>query len=788
MKASGIRLVFYSFTSSMRYLIPLPEHSFAMDVLRPGKSGWVDIADVVEAHWQATIVVIDEGLELASGIDRADTPASLLSQKGGVALITPKPVSAWGHLESVIEGEGFTLVSADNRGMDTLANWLLERGNPDAHPVAIEAVKRSERKRQRAVSEASFVYPAIIRSAAARFTGARKPEDKHIDLLITQLKDYLGAQAFDWLCAVAVYPIIRPDLTRELARSLTHPATGETLYHDQDYLRLSALPWFDRGRMPNWLRDRLISSLDPAFARSVHETLWSLLVVARNSSATAHVLERAGSAFRNVVDSLFSGRNAGSIQEDEIFSTFMNSRNKRIPAGMPWRQRLRVMLRRAIGLWPWLAAALLSGAVWIYSSKNITALNASFDGAMLNSLVIPLSFALSVPLAFGSLTRHIPTSLLAFLIALCGLLFGFGFDRVIWDELGALSMAIAFASVGALLCRRLLSGFAGESAANYLRLQEELSGARPSWRRAILNMLLASVMWSGTFWIYSLFIIDLSNGPLMWPVLIGGIVAISAGSATYLFRILSLPSTKRAAYASLLLARPILAAVQAAILLSWLVGPRTSDPLGDLGESWEFPLFGFLAASLTASSALRWQRWSKLAAIVIAGLAGAALTAPYLPLANLALNNSGDSGFVGTFVMWVGAFAPTILWVSGVSLSRLNMTDNFSQVRYRILPIFASISPGLVALSGALLLAGSTYLAFDFFKGSSSDLLGLTILAMVTPAIPAALLERVSRIGATRQEARGTSFLSAPTAVTKSYSTFESSQDATTAHSTVATS
>jgi len=83
------------------------------------------------------------------------------------------------------------------------------------------------------------------------------------------LKAYLGTEAFQWLCACAVYPRLEWVLTIYLG-SVTK-ALG--IVDDVQLLKLIGLPWFRSGSIPQELRQELISNLNPKLYKKVQKAI-----------------------------------------------------------------------------------------------------------------------------------------------------------------------------------------------------------------------------------------------------------------------------------------------------------------------------------------------------------------------------------------------------------------------------------------------------------------------------------------------------------------------------------
>ncbi|MEP6832912.1 MAG: OmpA family protein, partial [Gemmatimonas sp.] len=120
-----------------------------------------------------------------------------------------------------------------------------------------------------------------LRELRARLKTLPAPENNSIPT-IAQLKEYFAETAgFPWLCACAVYPELRWEITAYLA---TIPSLSAGTFTEESVLRLVALPWFRTGAFPDELRIDLLeelSTLDAAQhssieadARTAINTVW----------------------------------------------------------------------------------------------------------------------------------------------------------------------------------------------------------------------------------------------------------------------------------------------------------------------------------------------------------------------------------------------------------------------------------------------------------------------------------------------------------------------------------
>lgn len=109
-----------------------------------------------------------------------------------------------------------------------------------------------------------------------------RDDEQPIELLIADLKAYLGRNAYLWLCATAVYPELYYELTALLNDESIQPNPNLPEW-DQNriwlnaLIRLSKLSWFRRGELPRELREQLRHALPPDQARAVRRQILDVL-------------------------------------------------------------------------------------------------------------------------------------------------------------------------------------------------------------------------------------------------------------------------------------------------------------------------------------------------------------------------------------------------------------------------------------------------------------------------------------------------------------------------------
>ena len=158
------------------------------------------------------------------------------------------------------------------------------------------------------------------------------------------------------LQATAVYPDIAWNITAALAGTLVPAAEREEVLN-----RLAALPWLRHGKMPDWLRARLVSRLGPNEER-VREAVRRFL-----DSSVDNAPQR-GDALEIVPGTPRRGA-AKSALRDNVYLAFASGRkldqlSVQAPSG--WRRFLRD------SVWLRVSATLaLMAALWIVTTGTM---------------------------------------------------------------------------------------------------------------------------------------------------------------------------------------------------------------------------------------------------------------------------------------------------------------------------------------------------------------------------------------------------------------------------------
>lgn len=230
------------------------------------------------------------------------------------ALLTPEDPANWGPREERLASTGMLLYPATEAGLAALVE------NPGS----------SLQWRGR-VDDSSRPLPPSLASRPDRWTDDFAPDPEVVEELIQDVRWFLGGDAGQlWLAACAVYPELHWPLTLRLGRTLSD-SDGQPLMTQERLSQLYRLPWFRHGRMPAWLRSRLISDLRPQQRNAIQNVIDALLESALHKPGDSEVLEVAldnpvPALGRRIFGMLKRREPRGSALREHVFATFMADR------------------------------------------------------------------------------------------------------------------------------------------------------------------------------------------------------------------------------------------------------------------------------------------------------------------------------------------------------------------------------------------------------------------------------------------------------------------------------
>lgn len=207
--------------------------------------------------------------------------------------------------------------------------------------------------------------PTQLTERPMRWTGRDMPPEAEVKTLVDDLKNYLGENVFYWLCATAVYPELRWELTLHLGSALSDDS-GNSLLNPDRLIRLARLPWFRFGYMPDWIRLTLINNF-PSIQEKITRNILSELISSVYQGEDFHLIfSRNKSNYltqtKRLLNALFRVMPAENIMQDQIFIKFITGHSTRklsITITEEFRNRF-LQIRKRILLTPATFVAVLS--------------------------------------------------------------------------------------------------------------------------------------------------------------------------------------------------------------------------------------------------------------------------------------------------------------------------------------------------------------------------------------------------------------------------------------------
>lgn len=266
----------------------------------------------LKAHYpDHRLLIFSESINLISPLTGRPYPwledFALWSER---AILTPASPINWGYQEQVISDSGFLVVPATTMGLTLLIEKVHSENVPEV-----------------GVTMWWPDYPELLKEQPTLWLERDEPDPEIIYKLCSQLKYFLGSTAYYWLSACAVYPMLHWGITLYLGSHLKGDHNQEVL-NEARLLALTRLPWFRYGKMPEWLRLKLISDLSETQERTIRQVLEKLLLSALEQSQEGFVLEIAQKPEdqKRLVRSFLDTEPEDSQLRDYVFLEFMSGR------------------------------------------------------------------------------------------------------------------------------------------------------------------------------------------------------------------------------------------------------------------------------------------------------------------------------------------------------------------------------------------------------------------------------------------------------------------------------
>ena len=219
-------------------------------------------------------ILIDDTEDLFDPTDRSiyGWVRALAAAAPGV-LMTSKPGSAWSWREAALENEGIKVVSVMEDDLRDAADFLSGRtmlvGSRHGWP--------NEHSAYRFLKRMTDALPA---------DPDEPPNAETQEKLIGYLRGYFafaanGEATFELFVATCIYPELKPDLTRMIARAARDDG-NRLLASEVGLGALFALPWFRVGRIPQWLREKAVASVDAERLTKLEQCVHAVLLEPQN--------------------------------------------------------------------------------------------------------------------------------------------------------------------------------------------------------------------------------------------------------------------------------------------------------------------------------------------------------------------------------------------------------------------------------------------------------------------------------------------------------------------------
>ncbi len=201
------------------------------------------LSDLQIKYVNHRLIIFGDGARLINPLTGdLESWVSLFQEWPERALLTPRSIQRWGLMEVGLVSH-FILLPASLNGIRALTEYF-------APPLMAYSLRLGQRETD---------ISSDLRERSE---------------LIPALRKQLGEETFQWLCACAVYPELQWDLTLYLGAL---PCMPSGLINEENLLRLTRLPWFRLGSIPDELRYVLILELDKPTEKAIRSALIELL-------------------------------------------------------------------------------------------------------------------------------------------------------------------------------------------------------------------------------------------------------------------------------------------------------------------------------------------------------------------------------------------------------------------------------------------------------------------------------------------------------------------------------
>jgi hypothetical protein len=237
------------------------------------------LVQLYDRHPEARLIFASDGDELVNPVDsRPYAWLRSLSVSREIALLSP------------------TFVRRNSSAPKSLASnlgWLTEQATLSGLVrVADRFEPETARPAPLSVSSTFLVsrpLPTYILNSSTRLLSDAALDPVDQEILVADLRYFLGNDGFYWLAATTIYPELRYDITIFLGLRLG-------VFNDDCLNRLASLPWFHIGRFPDWMRWLVFDSIGPKEQTQAQDAVAGLIEGAQRSDGTSRTEQVEGAA------------------------------------------------------------------------------------------------------------------------------------------------------------------------------------------------------------------------------------------------------------------------------------------------------------------------------------------------------------------------------------------------------------------------------------------------------------------------------------------------------------
>ncbi len=264
LREHGVFITLYTFDGDPRLCFPAD-----------GKGAPQPLPKLAARHENMRLLVFAETEAFLNPVSGQVAPWARLFQRWTQrAVVTPEPADFWGGREQTLNDQ-VTLLPMTAEGLQSFLRIV----NEEVHPDPISA-------------DADGALPPALQDRPQRWIERDAPPLEQVDTLLVDLRTYLGDAGYIWLTACAVYPELHWPITVYLGETLRDEA-GSPLIEPRRLADLARLPWLRLGKIPDWLRQRLLEDLPATQEGEVRAALEALLVTAVQGRGAALDLDIA---------------------------------------------------------------------------------------------------------------------------------------------------------------------------------------------------------------------------------------------------------------------------------------------------------------------------------------------------------------------------------------------------------------------------------------------------------------------------------------------------------------